>query len=319
MRFLLLLLPNIYDIFTALAIGYAYFVDKETPLKIPFLVACVVIYMATRLGIFAGQIIGMLSGQVNDEQADVNDADAFAKKLIWGFVPQLIGVIIFQVIMAFCYLPNIFGAPKAEQKQAQQVQMYDKNAVTAEEPAPAVTEEAPAVAETESAAKVEDKEVAEQKVEPAIKEEPKYTAKVAPVSRKPRNIGVIKTSAQPKAVKEEVVHNPAPVTTVRYDIPERTLRIAGVEKSELNTANVRPVNTVSVQTTTSASGWSFSANTSAGTAPQTNTAVQNASSTYGSATQPKRYPGDDNPINTSWGYYRTGKWAADAARTLNNK
>ena len=311
MRFLLLLLPNVYDIFTALAIGYAYFVDKETPLKIPFLFACIVIYVATRLGIFAGQIIGMMSGQVNEEPADVNDADAFAKRLIWGFVPQLIGVIIFQVIMAFCYLPTFPGMPKPQQApQVQQTQSLfnDKNVAPAASQQPVQAEE-PKVAETKPEQKAVYSPVAENK--PV--QEPKPAVNKVVQSNAAKKITVTPKKAEKVENKPVIAMNSEPQNTVRYAIPERTLSIAGVSQDEVNLNSVNQ-NTVQNQPSNSGS-WSFSA----GVPSATQNAAKTVSSVSGSDTQPKRYPGDDNPINTSWGYYRTGKWAADAAKTLNNK
>jgi len=317
MKILMLLLPNVYDIFTAIAILYAYFVNQETPLKIPFALACVVIYAATRVGIIAGQGIGMMSGQGIEETVDANDPDAFARKLMWGFIPQLIGVIAFQIIFAFCYLPSFPGTKSAQQPQ-EQVQLYEKNKtvnVQDEDSIEVKTEqETPAVADTQ------------QNVE-----EPKTTDVVAVSAPEPEVAPVRRTyntyrrynttKAKPVAQKQETVQETAPVNTVRYDIPERTLRVAGISPSEYNLANVRNNNTQIA--TTNNGAWSFSASTGSVSQTPVSTPVQTVTTTNsvssGSSLQPKRYPGDDNPINTSWGYYRTGKWAADAERTLKNK
>ena len=316
MRFLSFLL-NIFDIFTLLAIAYAYYVNQDTPLKIPFLFACIVIYIATRLGIFAGQIIGMLGGQVGENVEDVNDADAYAKRLVWTFVPQLIGVIVFQILMAFCYLPNFPGLPKIQQSQKQEVQLYNndnKNDIAAEQQTPAVAEETPAVETAAAETKAEENFVNTENAVAAQGAAEPQPAKVAtPRVRRTNTIAARIPAKKPET--KEVSQTSTPAYTVRYDIPERTLNIAGVDKAEVNLNNVKPASTSSVQVPASTNNWTFTAST-----PAAQTSVpQTVSATAGSSTQPKRYPGDDNPINTSWGYYRTGKWAADAAKTLNDK
>ena len=59
MNILLLLIPNLYDVFTLIMIGYAFMLHQKGELQISFAVACGLIYVATRLGIFAGKYIGI--------------------------------------------------------------------------------------------------------------------------------------------------------------------------------------------------------------------------------------------------------------------
>ena len=299
MRFLMLFLPNIYDILTLLVIGYAYFVDKETPLKIPFLFACIVIYLATRLGIFAGQIIGMLSGQVSAEPADINDADAFAKRILWGFVPQLIGVILFQVLMAFCYLPGLFNNQKTSQSQ-QQVQIYDKNSEAELKEEKDVVSVQSNEAASAVVADSEDATVTKEKQTQAAQATQKTTENMLPAVTKSRYVKPVRINNTKNINNTHFVTNTE--NTVKYDIPAKTLKVAGVEQKEISLTNVKQTGTSSF------GGISSGQNVN-----------QDVKTNSGSSVNPKRDPGDDNPINTSWGYYRTGVWAEDAARTLKNK
>lgn len=301
MRFLMLFLPNIYDILTLLVIGYAYFVDKETPLKIPFLFACIVIYLATRLGIFAGQIIGMLSGQVSAEPADINDADAFAKRILWGFVPQLIGVILFQVLMAFCYLPGLFNNQKTSQSQ-QQVQIYDKNSEAELKEEKDVVSVQSNEAASAVVAEPEDATVTKEKQTQAAQATQKTTENMLPAVTKSRYVKPVRINNTKNINNTHFVTNTE--NTVKYDIPAKTLKVAGVEQKEISLTNVKQTGTSSFGGNNISSGQNVN---------------QDVKTNSGSSVNPKRYPGDDNPINTSWGYYRTGVWAEDAARTLKNK
>ena len=85
MRFILLLLPNLYDIFTVLMIGYAFILNHNSQLQIPFGIACLLIYATTRIGIFAGKIIHLMIGYSNvQEEGMEQPADVVARKMLAG-------------------------------------------------------------------------------------------------------------------------------------------------------------------------------------------------------------------------------------------
>ena len=86
MRFLFLLLPNLYDIFTLMMIGYAFMLHQKGELQISFGLACGLIYIATRLGIFAGKILHMILGKPQTDEAE--NQEAGGKRFIFPFNPD---------------------------------------------------------------------------------------------------------------------------------------------------------------------------------------------------------------------------------------
>ena len=84
----------------------------------------------------------------------------------------------------------------------------------------------------------------------------------------------VKKVASKKSTNNNIVEQ-SQTTTATYDIPDRTLRVAGISPAEQSINNANRT---------------------------TNNSTYNASNTSGLTT--KRYPGDDNPINTTWGYYK---------------
>ena len=296
MRFLLFLLfPNLYDIFTAIMIGYAFMLHQKGELQISFGLACGLIYIATRLGIIAGKILHMILGKPQTDEVD--EQDAGGKRFIFDFGPQIICVVAFQVIMMITSLPHSATPAQTDKVAEQNKQAIEQ--VDQKQDGLAATEDT--VASAGSAKSdydelfTEDEDVSAQQkaqtsnIKPAVNTTYSAPRKyVAPKAYSQTKVSVTEVEPQQTA-------QPAPVVEKRpVYIPERTLNIAGVSPAELNIANIQTVaanNTqVQPQATTRISA----------VAPATTSAI----SSSGNLT-PKRYPGDDNPIPTTWGYYKS--------------
>ena len=277
MNILLLLIPNLYDVFTLIMIGYAFMLHQKGELQIPFAVACGLIYIATRLGIFAGKLLHKILGQPQIAPAEGEAPDP--RMLVWGFGPQVAFVVIFQLIMALCCLPHssqaVAGVPKEQlqpqsqvQEQVQDVQKnpneISSNAVSDEEVAK--TDEKKSVEKTSEIDRLLSEGANEEEI---VKPQPKKEVKKAVKSSYVRKV------ASKKSTNNKIVEQ-SQTTTATYDIPDRTLRVAGVSPAEQNINRANQI--VSTNTT--------------------------YSSKNVSGLTPKRYPGDDNPINTTWGYYK---------------
>lgn len=294
MRFLFLLLPNLYDIFTVIMIGYAFMLHQKGELQISFGLACGLIYIATRLGIFAGKILHMILGKPQADEVDEQEADG--KRFIFDFGPQIICVVAFQVIMMITSLPHSATPAQTDAIAAQDKQAIEQ--VDQKKDSSAVTEDTVASAQSKSEYDelfTEEEETGSQPkaqpsdVKPAVKTSYSAPRKyVAPKAYTQTKVSVTEVEPQQTA-------QPAPAAEKRpVYIPERTLNVAGVSPAELNIANIQTVaaynNQVQPQATTKISA----------VAPATTSAISSSSNLT-----PKRYPGDDNPIPTTWGYYKS--------------
>ena len=295
MRFLLLLLPNLYDIFTVLMIVYAFVLNSNSQLKIPFGLACLFIYLTTRVGIFAGEIVHMIIGKSNPEEDGMEEpADVVAKRMILGVGPQCLFIIICQVILALCFLQGPASAKMASPEKAvpqEQVQVQDDTQAQAEDEAQVAEENAvkPAVSANDEAAEEEEIIPQDKKSVDKPVRRTGFTRKSAPAAKK----------SQAKS-NEQVVADTK--NSVYYDIPDRTLQTAGISPAE------RRINSQSAGVQNANANWSFSAANNNVRVAQ-NTAPVNSQQAVNRPIQPaqantKRYPGDDNPVNVHWGYYR---------------
>ncbi len=286
MRFLLLLLPNLYDIFTVIMIGYAFILNQKGELQIPFIAACGLIYLATRLGIFAGELLHMILGQPQTDVSEEEGAEPNAKRLLWNFGPQAMFVVIFQVIMLLCCLPHSGSAiakqpiPKEDLKQ-EQVQVQD-NEIAASD---TQTAEEKKLADEEFFGPADEETTPQAAATPSASEQKPQTVAKTQTTR----VAVRRTPAASKAKRVSANNNNAsyeqPVAVQndnRYFVPERTLQTVGVSASSQYINNTARANQIAA----------------------TNGTYDNTSSSPSGSLTPKRYPGDDNPINTTWGYYR---------------
>ncbi len=282
MKLVLLLLPNLYDIFTLMMIGYAFVLHQKGELQIPFAVACGLIYVATRLGIFAGKLLHKILGQPQAVAA-AEGAAPDPKMAVWNFGPQVAFVVIFQLIMALCCLPHSTAVAKVPTNQ---LQMQEQNQV--ETPNSEVvssnavnTDETAAKAE-ESVAKSEQKQ---EQAKNATSDVDKWLSEgeeevTKPQQKKEEVKKAAKTTSTRRAATKKVKTNNtvAAQTYVdsSYEVPDRTLKSVGVSIPAETSTNYRSSNQIAA-----------------------------ANGTYNvSGLTPKRYPGDDNPINTTWGYYK---------------
>ena len=286
-RLVSILLPNLYDVFTLLMICYAWYLHSNSQLKISFGLACLFIYIATRVGILAGEIIRIMIGSSSMEEENMEEpADVVAKRMVLGFGPQAICVVICQVIVALCFLQGPATAkmsPASTYVEPQQVQ------VVGESSAP--------VAE---ATNINIDKPAETTVEPAVKADETEVVPVATnkLFKRTSKAKIVQPKVAEVPTNEQAVDNTK--NNVYYDIPERTLATAGISPSSRRVAysgnsgnfvttnnnvrvaqNVAPVNQQYQQPV-----------------PQQQT-VQTSSTA-----NTKRYPGDDNPVNVHWGYYK---------------
>lgn len=301
MRFLFLLLPNLYDIFTLMMIGYAFMLHQKGELQISFGLACGLIYIATRLGIIAGKILHLILGQPQTDE--VGEDEAGGKRFIFDFGPQIICVIAFQVIMMITSLPHAVTPAQvdkvaAQDKQIEQVEQ--KKGDKAENTL--ATDSTPAKNDYEEMFSDSNEEtVVPQKIQPAVPtvSTRKYTNAVAKRSTyTPSQVTVTELpAAEPQQPVTPVVQK-HPV-----QIPEKTLSIAGVSPAEININNAQRVMTPA------------SNNQNVVISAATTSGVINSSSLT-----PKRYPGDDNPIPTTWGYYKqVPQTQAQQAQQINNQ
>ena len=294
-----IILPNFYDFFTLLMIGYAWFLHSNSQLKVSFGLACLFIYIATRVGILAGEIIRLMIGSSSIEEENMEEpADVVAKRMVLGFGPQTICVIICQVIVALCFLqgpatakmttPNAFVEP-----QEQQTEVVGETSPVAD--ATNLNLEKPAVTA----------------VEPAVKED---ESEVVPVATS-RPFRRSYKAAQPKVAEiptnEQTVANTK--SNVYYNIPDKTLKTAGVSPEARRVAYANAMTNIApaAMVNTAAGNWSFSAPANTARIAQNTVPVNQQYqqpvqqvSTPGSTANTKRYPGDDNPVNVHWGYYR---------------
>ena len=294
MKFLFFLL-NPYDIFTLLMIGYAFLLHQKGELQISFGLACVLIYIATRLGIIAGKILQMILGKPQTDEAEDQEQEAGGKRFIFDYGPQVICVIAFQVIMMITSLPHS-AAPAQTDKIAEQDKAAVEQTVQTKDEASA-KEETVASADTATAKSDYDEMFTEdeedrtptktqtQDVKPAVNTT--YSSQRRYVSQKstykPTKVTVTEVEPQQTA-------QPAPVVQKRpVYIPETTLGVAGVSPAELNISNAQ----------TTVINNNQAVNTRVATVAPSTTSVVNSSNLT-----PKRYPGDDNPIPTTWGYYK---------------
>ncbi|MBR6098736.1 hypothetical protein IKP85_03220 [bacterium] len=303
MRILLLLLPNLYDIFTLLMIGYAFFLHSQSKLQIPFLFACLLIYATTRVGIFAGKIVHMIIGKSTpEEEGEPMEPDVVAKKMILGVGPQCLFIIICQVIVALFFLQNpalakmVTPDNSAAPQQQEQVQAQPEEQAQAPAEADKASENAPATetAAAKPSAAQDDEYDEDEEIVPAV-----------PVKKQAvrTSVPVAKRSATPKKSEVKTTAKTVAQTNnnVYYDIPDRTLQTAGISPAERRAAYANTVN-ASSNVQTAASNWNYTAQNVSNTVRVAQTAP--TQSTQSSNLQPKRYPGDDNPVNVHWGYYR---------------
>ena len=157
MRFLLLLLPNFYDIFTAIMIGYAFMLHSDGKLRLSFALACLLIYATTRIGIFAGKLIHMLIGKAATEPEGEQTPDVIVKRMVLDFGPQCMFVVICQVILALLFMtpvastetkqlpPTTQPIQEAEQVQAEApaTEQQIESAIPSEETAKTAAETEP--------------------------------------------------------------------------------------------------------------------------------------------------------------------------------
>lgn len=307
MRFILLLLPNLYDFFTLLMIGYAFFLHHNSKLQIPFGIACLLIYATTRIGIFAGKIINLMLNRGGASEEGIEEpADVVAKKMIMGIFPQCIFIIICQVIFALFFLNNqdvvkSIMPDKANSQQQEQVQSNNETAVNDEIQGESKVK---SVESNSSASFDEDYDEEDEEVVPAVPQKPaaKPVAKtsVKTVSSK-RRIADKKTETK-KASSSTVTTAAKP--NVYYEIPDRTLRTAGISPASrrIGYAQAAAASGSVVPAASNTTNWTFSAaNTNERIAQNVPEQLKQAPA---SALKPKRYPGDDNPLNTNWGYYK---------------
>ncbi len=283
MKLVFLLLPNLYDIFTLMMIGYAFVLNQKGELQIPFAVACGLIYVATRLGIFAGKLLHKILGQ--PQAATAEGAAPDPKMAVWNFGPQIAFVVIFQLIMALCCLPHssaVANVPKEQLQMQEQNQseptnseVVSKNAVNTEE----------TTANTqENVQKTDDQKVASN----TTSEVDKWLSEsdedeVAPKTKKEEVKKVATANSTKKAVtkkaykaKKVVASTEQTYVDSSYEVPDKTLKSVGVTIPVATSSNYNRSNQIAA-----------------------------ANGTYNvSGLTPKRYPGDDNPINTTWGYYK---------------
>ena len=265
-------------------IGYAWILHNNSQLKVSFGLACLFIYIATRVGILAGEIIRMMIGSSSIEEENMEEpADVVAKRMVLGVGPQAICVIVCQVIVALCFLqgpatakmatPNAYVEP---QEQAQVV----------ESPAPVA-----------DATNLNLDKPAETAVEPAVKAEETEVVPVATnkLYRRTSRAKAVQSKAAELPNNEQTVTNT--ISNVYYDIPERTLSTAGISPASRRVAYSGNSNLV-VPPANNYVRVAQSAPTQ-----QVQQPVQQVS-TSASTANTKRYPGDDNPVNVHWGYYR---------------
>ena len=287
MNFLFLLLPNLYDIFTVLMILYAFLLHHKGELQIPFGIACLLIYLATRLGIFAGKIIHKIIGRPQVEASQDQEDGVAAPNFFFDFGPQIVCVVAFQVIMMITSLPHAAAPAQTDNVASQDKQQIESVKSNLDADAKNATAE-------EAKSDMDELLVPdEEDIKPTAEEKPQASSKaqttapaVKPVVR------IVKNTSSSKPVEKAVVEvktvTEQPV--IRYEIPETTLGIAGITPAERDLSHAQKSSTVS-----SATGASSGA------------VQQNVSSvvkSYDSSLKTKRYPGDDNPIPTTWGYYK---------------
>ncbi len=299
MRFLLLLLPNFYDIFTAIMIGYAFMLHGDAKLKIPFALACLLIYATTRIGIFAGKLIHKIIGNAATEPEGEQTPEVLAKRMILDFGPQCVLVVICQLILALLFLNPTAGA---EAKQlppiAQPVQEAEQ--VQAEAPvAPEQIEAAipPAEETAKTQAQAEPDNIATDAEAAAAEAKKAVNKTTTPAQNKVKTYN--RSSAKKTSTQAKVDPNNTGDNSYAVDIPERTLKTAGISPSEINInkrqSTAQEIAKVAASSRTNSNSWTFAA-------ANTTSAAQSAISR--TSLQPKRYPGDDNPLQTNWGYYR---------------
>lgn len=280
MKLAFLLLPNLYDIFTLMVIGYAFVLNQKGELQIPFAVACGLIYVATRLGIFAGKLLHKILGQPQAVAAEGAAPDP--KMAVWNFGPQIAFVVIFQLIMALCCLPHssaVANVPKEQlqmqeqnQSEAPNSEVVSQDAVNTEETAAKTSDnvqnsENQKVADNNNISKV-DKWLSE-----SDEDEVASKTQKAATTNSTKKVVTKRTYRAKKAVasKEQTYVDSS------YEVPDKTLKSVGVTLPATSSSNY---NNRSNQ-------------------------IAAANGTYNvSGLTPKRYPGDDNPINTTWGYYK---------------
>jgi len=312
MRFLLLLFPNLYDIFSVLMMGYAWFLNSNSQLKIPFGLACLFIYIATRVGIFAGEIIRLMIGSSSIEEENMEEpADVVAKRMVLEVGPQTICVIICQVIVALCFLQGPASAkmttPISNSNAQEQAQVATQNEVVSP-----VTE----------AANLNIEKPETSNIEPAVKED---EAEVVPVATNK----TFKKLYKAKNDKQKLVEAPAKEqavtntkSSVYYDIPDKTLMTVGISPASRRIAYSADNNAV-VPAANNNGNWNFSAANNvrvaqnAAPVSQYQQPVQQVNTASNAGANTKRYPGDDNPVNVHWGYYRYAE-SIPGARTQGN-
>ncbi|MEE3349607.1 MAG: hypothetical protein VZR09_06165 [Candidatus Gastranaerophilaceae bacterium] len=281
MKLAFLLLPNLYDIFTLMVIGYAFVLNQKGELQIPFAVACGLIYVATRLGIFAGKLLHKILGQPQAVAAEGAAPDP--KMAVWNFGPQIAFVLIFQLIMALCCLPHssaVANVPKEQlqmqeqnQSEAPNSEVVSQDAVNTEETAAKTSDnvqnsENQKVADNNNISKV-DKWLSESDEDEVASK----TQKAATTNSTKKVVTKKRTYRAKKAVASEK----QTYVDSSYEVPDKTLKSVGVTLPATSSSNY---NNRSNQ-------------------------IAAANGTYNvSGLTPKRYPGDDNPINTTWGYYK---------------
>ena len=309
MRFILLLLPNLYDIFTVLMIGYAFILNHNSQLQIPFGIACLLIYATTRIGIFAGKIIHLIIGHSNvQEEGMEQPADVIVKKMLAGILPQCIFIVICQVVFALFFLQNAAAAKfitsdEAKKPQQEQVQTKDEVATDVNTTATKETN----VSESSVPAVTDDEYDEEEKITPAVPVKPTVKQNVKPTTR--TNVRQTIAPAKKTNVKQEVKAASAPAKpNVYYDIPDRTLQSAGISPAARRSvySQAATASNSVVPTAGNSTGWTFSAtNTNERIVQNSQTfSAQLKQASTSTTLKPKRYPGDDNPLNTNWGYYK---------------
>ena len=317
MKILLLLLPNLYDIFTLLMIGYAYFLHTQSQLKIPFLFACILIYVTTRVGIFAGKIVHMIIGKSKPEEEGEpmeEPADVVAKKMILGVGPQCLFIIICQVIVALFFLQNPALAKMTAPDNGSASQQQEQVQAQSEE-------QAQADVETEKAS--EDAQVSESAAKPSVaadeEGEDEEIIPAAKIKKQAVNTSsrAVKRLATPSVAKKSDAKTASSAVAqtkpnVYYDVPERTLQTAGVSAAERRAAYSNAVNAAA--TNVAPSNWNVSSSNNNVRVAQS----AQTQSTQSSNLQTKRYPGDDNPVNVHWGYYRYAESVPGGTRVNTN-
>ena len=267
-------------------IGYAYMLNQQNPFPISFGLVCLLIYAATRIGIFAGKLVQMMIGQAPETTGE-ESASVVAKRLVLGFGPQCIFVVICQVILGLTILPTPTTAnlPQPLQKHTAQLQTQNIEQPKVEE----VAEEniQPAVANTtvdNSSAKVDDNSSYAEKTS-------KSEDIVKPAKTSKFGSKIVRTKSANNVVSENT--NVSASDKVAAYIPEKTLRAAGVNPSEVNVSSTPKTNT----STPTQANYSQTSTTAAQNKTQNNNNLHT-----------KRYMGDDNPVSTSWGYYKQNSY-----------